>query len=77
MWKISWQADVLWAPQEGLSSCGVLVMPKIQAVKLHTYVVPENEATQNSNVDCRQVQASRSGPPITEEGTSENYRTVW
>jgi hypothetical protein len=42
-------------------------MPKIQAVKRYTYVVPENETTQNSNVDCRQIQASRSGPFITEE----------
>jgi hypothetical protein len=30
-------------------------MPKIQAVKQYTCVVPENEATQNSNVDCRQI----------------------
>jgi hypothetical protein len=45
----------------------MLVMPKQQTVKKYTYVTPEKEATQNSNVDCRQIQASRSGLYITEE----------
>ena len=54
-------------PKKDFAPFCMLVMPKQQTVKKYTYVTPEKEATQNSNVDCRQIQASRSGLYITEE----------